>query len=187
VASYQRGIKLLFFTPYLIFSFNQLLASCSYDDTIKLWADQDDDWYCIDTMAGHNSTVWEIAFDSTGDRLVSCSDDKTIIIWKNYPDAAGIIESSTPRNIHHISHTSLCIGRPKFKNVCTLSGYHTRCIYSVDWSASGMIASAAGDDSLRIFAQVKRIPYPLFLMPERGIMHTVATTLTQHPTTGPNK
>jgi len=110
----------------------EILASCSYDDTIKLWADQDDDWYCIDTMAGHHSTVWEIAFDSTGDRLVSCSDDKSIIIWKNYPDGTG---------------------RPKFKNVCTLSGYHTRCIYSVDWSSSGMIASASADDSIRIFSQ----------------------------------
>lgn len=39
---------------------------------------------CFDTLEGHQSTVWAICFDNTGDFLVSCSDDKTCKIWKSY-------------------------------------------------------------------------------------------------------
>ncbi len=45
-----------------------LLASCSYDDTIKLWEEGEDDWYCRQTLQGHDSTVWDVAFDRSGSR-----------------------------------------------------------------------------------------------------------------------
>ena len=48
------------------------MASASYDDTIKIWRDDDDDWYCSDTLEGHESTVWAIDFDKTGDYLGMC-------------------------------------------------------------------------------------------------------------------
>jgi len=47
----------------------QVLISCSYDDTIKLWADDQDDWYCLDTLSGHTSTVWEVALSKDGGRM----------------------------------------------------------------------------------------------------------------------
>jgi WD40 repeat protein len=31
---------------------------------------------------GHDSTVWDISFDSEGRRMVSCSDDRTLKIWE---------------------------------------------------------------------------------------------------------
>jgi WD40 repeat protein len=46
-----------------------VLASCSYDDTVRIWQEDNDDWYCAATLTGHTSTVWGIAFDPTGDRL----------------------------------------------------------------------------------------------------------------------
>lgn len=30
---------------------------------------------------GHASTVWEVAFDAEGRRMVSCSDDGTLKVW----------------------------------------------------------------------------------------------------------
>ena len=30
---------------------------------------------------GHSSTVWDIAFNAAGTRMVSCSDDLTLRIW----------------------------------------------------------------------------------------------------------
>lgn len=116
----------------------EVLVSCSYDDTIKLWADDQDDWYCLDTLTGHTSTVWEVALSNDGERMVSCSDDKTLIVWRLFP-AEGASAAS------HGKH-----GR--YHPVCTLKGHHTRCIYSVDWSAGGLIVSGAADDTLRIFA-----------------------------------
>jgi len=118
-----------------------MFASCSYDDTINLYKEDDDDWTCYDILTGHTETVWSVAFDKTGDRLVSCSDDMTLKIWKCYQ----------PGNKQRIQTTG---NDPTWKNVCTLSGYHTRSIYDVDWShTSGLIASVGADDSIRIFKE----------------------------------
>ena len=44
-----------------------LLASCSYDNTIRIWKDDEDDWICCQVLQGHTSTVWSIDFDKTGE------------------------------------------------------------------------------------------------------------------------
>ena len=63
----------------------EVLVSCSYDDSIKLWVESDGEWECAQTLAGpglgHSSTVWGIAFDPEGKRMVSCSDDQTLRVW----------------------------------------------------------------------------------------------------------
>ncbi|XP_033632816.1 probable cytosolic iron-sulfur protein assembly protein Ciao1 isoform X2 [Asterias rubens] len=42
----------------------------------------------------------------------------------------------------------------QWKCVCTLSGYHTRTIYDVDWcKQSGMLATCSGDESIHIFQE----------------------------------
>ncbi|KAK2567205.1 putative cytosolic iron-sulfur protein assembly protein CIAO1-like protein [Acropora cervicornis] len=119
----------------------EILASCSYDDTIKFYKEDDDDWSCFDTLEGHEATVWAISFDSTGDKLVSCSDDKTLRIWQCY-------EPGNEEGV--VTHGS----DPKWKTVCVLSGYHNRTVYDVHWSSvTDTIATAAGDDCIRIFQQ----------------------------------
>lgn len=95
----------------------------------------------MSTLESHTSTVWSLSFDSTGDRLVTCSDDKTLKIWQQYEPGndRGIV---TPED------------EPVWKCVCTLSGYHTRTIYDVDWcKKTGLIVSACGDDIIRIFRE----------------------------------
>ncbi len=63
----------------------EVLVSCSYDDSIKVWVDCDGEWECAQTLAGpglgHSSTVWGLAFDMEGKRMVSCSDDQTLRVW----------------------------------------------------------------------------------------------------------
>ena len=41
-----------------------LLLSASYDDTIKIWKEDEDDWYNEHTLSAHSSTVWSIAFNA---------------------------------------------------------------------------------------------------------------------------
>ena len=55
--------------------------SLSYDDTIKLWGGDGDDWSCLNTLKGHTGTVWQCSFDPTGHSLASCSDDFSVRIW----------------------------------------------------------------------------------------------------------
>ncbi|XP_065068957.1 probable cytosolic iron-sulfur protein assembly protein CIAO1 homolog [Rhopilema esculentum] len=120
---------------------SEVLASCSYDDTINMYKEDEDDWYCYDTLRGHSSTVWSISFDKTGNRLVSGSDDKTLKIWRSFlPDnQQGIVATGKD---------------PKWKCISTLSGYHTRSVYDVDWShESGLIASCGADDAMKIFKE----------------------------------
>ncbi|KAI3765790.1 hypothetical protein L2E82_15834 [Cichorium intybus] len=64
-----------------------VLFSCSYDNTIKVWADDgdSDDWHCVQTLGESNSrhspTVWALSFNNSGDKMVTCSDDLTIKVW----------------------------------------------------------------------------------------------------------
>ncbi|KAM7080692.1 putative cytosolic iron-sulfur protein assembly protein CIAO1 isoform 2-T2 [Ciconia maguari] len=119
----------------------ELLASASYDDTVKLYHEEEDDWVCCATLEGHESTVWSVAFDRSGERLASCSDDKTVRIWRRYK----------PGNEEGVA----CSGTdPTWKCVCNLSGYHTRTIYDVAWCRlTGALATACGDDAIRVFEE----------------------------------
>jgi WD40 repeat protein len=57
-----------------------LLASGSADYTIKLW-----DWTlgnCLQTLHGHTSWVWSIAFHPNGTQMASGSYDQTVKLWK---------------------------------------------------------------------------------------------------------
>lgn len=119
----------------------EILASCSYDDTINMYKEDDDDWTSFATLKGHSSTVWAISFDKTGDRLVSASDDKTLKIWQCF----------YPGNKEGTMTTG---NDPAWKSVCTLSGYHKRTVYDVDWSSeTGLIVSGSADDSIKIFKE----------------------------------
>lgn len=139
----------------------QLLASASYDDTVKLYHEEEDDWVCCATLEGHESTVWSVAFDRSGERLASCSDDKTVRIWRQYKpgneegEAHGLsCRAAGLRAAHNLLGKKsgqgkrageelrlfsclpgvACSGTdPTWKCVCNLSGYHTRTIYDVAW------------------------------------------------------
>merc|ERR1711860_230846 len=115
ISSHTQDVKAVIWHPDA-----EVLASASYDDSIKLYEDDGDDWTCTNTLESRDSTVWCIDFDKTASRLASGSDDKTVKIWKKYlpGNEEGI---ATPDN------------KPAWKNVCTLSGYHSRPIYDLKW------------------------------------------------------
>jgi WD40 repeat protein len=98
------------------------LVSCSYDDTLKLWDYEDDEYFCKQTLTEHASTVWCIAFSADGKYLVSGSEDKTIKVF-----------SKTDQD--------------KWALSLNISGYHERSIYTVDlFRDSLLIASVASSD-----------------------------------------
>jgi len=123
---HTQDVKMVAWSPD-----EQHLVSVSYDDTVKVWMADDDDWICIDTLEGHTSTVWGLTFSPTGDMMATCSDDCTIIIWEKQ--------------------------QGKFVRAGIIEGVHERTIYYLDWApaihGSGLIASGAGDDCIRIFRQ----------------------------------
>ncbi|KAJ8306843.1 hypothetical protein KUTeg_014927 [Tegillarca granosa] len=136
ISSHTQDVKHVTWHPE-----REILASCSYDDTIKLFKEETDDWTCFATLESHQSTVWKICFDQSGSRLASCSDDKTVKIWQEY----------LPGNQEGVA----TIGNDStWKCVCTLSGYHDRVVYDVDWChLSGLLVTASGDDAIRVFKE----------------------------------
>lgn len=121
----------------------EILASCSYDDSVKLYKEEIDDWTCYATLESHESTVWKICFDETGSRLVSVSDDKTVKIWQEY----------LPGNKEGVPTTG---NDGTWKCVCTISGYHNRTIFDVDWShLTGRLVTGGGDDCIHVFKEVE--------------------------------
>ncbi|KAG8141201.1 hypothetical protein E2320_006853 [Naja naja] len=130
----------------------ELLASASYDDTVKLYREEEDDWVCFSTLEGHESTVWSLAFDQSGERLASCSDDKTVRIWRHSCSRA---KRQQRKELSCVFSGVACSGPdPVWKCVCTLSGFHTRTVYDVAWChLTGALATACGDDAIRVFEE----------------------------------
>jgi len=56
-----------------------LLASCSDDQTIRLWDAVSGT--CLKTLQGHTSWIRSVAFSPSGSQLASGSHDRTVRIW----------------------------------------------------------------------------------------------------------
>jgi len=123
-----------------------VLYSASYDDSLKVWtkagmsvsdqedeeddADDDDEFYCNDTLTKHSSTVWGIAIDPSGRRLVSSSDDLSLTLWESENGASGL---------------------GKWRPTCSIPNLHAFPIYSVDWSRNHeFIATGGGDNAITL-------------------------------------
>ncbi len=110
---------------------DDVLASASYDDTVKLYVSDGDDWRVDATLAGHSSTVWCLAFSADGAGLVTCSDDRSVILWRDESQ----VGSAAP---------------PRYVRADAAVDVHTRPIFSVSWDHSrggdGLIATGGGDD-----------------------------------------
>lgn len=112
-----------------------LLASSSYDDTIRIWKDFDDDWECAAVLNGHEGTVWCSDFEKSESslRLCSGSDDTTVRIWKYIEDNEDDEQVWALQSV--------------------LPSAHSRAVYSVSWSPTGLIASTGSDGLLAIYQE----------------------------------
>jgi WD40 repeat protein len=123
---HTQDVKFIKFHPTEL-----ILFSASYDDTIRIWKEDNDDWYCVDTLSGHASTVWGLTLNERGNRVLSSSDDCSIMLWESEDDR----------------------GLEKFRCIGSAKEVHEFAIYSVDWSHhSGYIACGSGDNEVSIHA-----------------------------------
>lgn len=162
------------------------LASCSYDDTIRLWKDDGEDWTCVAVLNGHESTVLGMDWENVdrissitsvegierrpGDteesnpsnprptpRMASCSADQTIKIWSR--------ESPTDSSSHVSSQDRIpSTFRPAssaevWTCTATLPKLHDRAIYSVSWSKkTGRIVSTGSDSQVIVYEERPKAP-----------------------------
>jgi len=128
---------------------SEILFSGSYDDTVKVWAEDAGDWYCAATLKAHSSTVWSVAAAPGGVRVVTGSGDCSLAIWKFYTAAE-------KKQLFPDAEGSKSNGY--FKCVGQLPSAHELAIYSVHCAPSraghGRIASGGADDSINIYREV---------------------------------
>lgn len=139
---HEQDIKFVQFHPM-----STTLFSASYDNSIRVWHEDDDDWHCAEILDGHASTVWGLACEPPGgrqQRLASCSADQQVIIWTHCPES----------NDRHAN------GQPmKWKPSCHLTGFHTRTIFSIDWAptaagnGAAVLVTGAADNHIRVFQE----------------------------------
>ena len=151
----------------------EVLASASYDDTIRLWKeiDGEGEWGCFAVLEGHEGTVWWLDWepevsqkmfeDSTtknGEtsripRLMSCSADFTIRVWSLAP------ATPTPNKPSYFNPTIPSTMRPppadeKWECTASLPKVHDLPIYSISWSKqTGRVVSTGGDGRIAIYEE----------------------------------
>lgn len=131
----------------------ELLASGSYDDTIKLYVDDpSEEWFNYATLTGHTSTIWSLSFSPCGLFLASASEDQTVRIWRRLtPDQA------ERRGLKVLGKIDGIRKGDRWICVRILKGWHNRSIYSVSWGSDGesnslgRIATAGADGSICVF------------------------------------
>ena len=119
VSGHTSGINSLAFKPN-----SYLLASGSYDKTIRIWDVEDrDNLRHVRTLRGHTDYVISVAWSPDGSTLASASDDGTVRLWN-------------PNN---------------GINFAVLRG-HTDEVNCVAWSPDGRtLASGSGDFTVRLW------------------------------------
>ena len=147
----------------------ECLASGSYDDTIRLWREDVDDWGQVACIKGHEGTVWFIDWEGvetaprvpegegdkeglrarwkeqnamSGPRLVSCSDDRTVRVWRRRPkEHKPFSGGSGMPSIIRPSGTD-----ETWEEDAILPNTHDLSIYSVAWSKrTGLVATVGAD------------------------------------------
>ena len=151
----------------------EVLASASYDDTIRLWkeVDGEGEWGCFAVLEGHEGTVWGLdwepevsqkMFDDAQPpeseapripRLMSCSADTTIRVWT-------LVPAPPPLNKPSYFNPSIPSSmRPppsdeKWECTATLPKIHDLPIYSISWSKkTGHVVSTGGDGRVAIYEE----------------------------------
>jgi WD40 repeat protein len=141
----------------------EMIASASSDKTIKLWKK---DGTLINTLKGHEGSVYRVRFSPDGKILASASADKTIKLWN--PKTGELLNTLTGHKnlvrdvnfsldgtrIVSASHDqTIKIWNKQGKLLKTLYG-HSGEVESVSFSSdSQMIASGSLDHTLKIWSR----------------------------------
>jgi cytosolic iron-sulfur protein assembly protein CIAO1 len=126
---------------------DEILLSASYDESIRLWAEDAGEWYCAMTFPNvHASTIWSMAISPSGGRLISSSADSSLAIYKAYPEQRKGNNEKGDRN-----GTWECVGQ--LKNL-----HPTSVIFCVDYAPArvghGCIVTGGSDHRIIIYREV---------------------------------
>ena len=123
---HTQDVKYVYWHPY-----DEILYSTSYDNSTKIWIEESDDWYNLETIQDHQSTVWQGIFNKLGNQMITISDDLSIILYQR----------NINKNLNQLN---------AWNKIYTLENAHTRSIYSIDWYKD-YIVTAGADNCINIY------------------------------------
>jgi len=128
--AHTQDVKYVVWHPH-----EDLLVSTSYDDSLRFYRFDGDDWEVVQRIDNaHASTVWSAAFNGDGMMLATVGADRMLKLWKRKPEDSPAGQSTW----HCVSSLD--------------NRLHQEPIYSVDWChQTGLIATGCGDNRIRIF------------------------------------
>jgi cytosolic iron-sulfur protein assembly protein CIAO1 len=146
---------------------SDVLASASYDNTVRVWReDGDGEWVCVAVLEGHEGTVWGVQWEPRPradrfPRLLTWSADRTIRVWtlqeeEEEEDAQTAQQQQNPWSgaLGGIPNTMRRSLKEEWTCTATLPHAHTRDVYSVSWSAaSGLVASTGSDGVVVLYGE----------------------------------
>ena len=169
---HTQDVKFVQWHPYQ----SNVLFSCGYDDTIKVWLEDDDEFFCRYTLQGHTNTVWGLTLDKCSSqatdkfcRFLSCSADLSLKLWEHHGD---IVTSNTFMNDQDDQKVDDENGKvDEWQMLHTLSNLHKFPIYSCHWSTnlynedgSGSVVATGGGDNTISIIQVRKDESGLHLL-----------------------
>ena len=141
---------------------DDICLSGSYDNTVRVWAEDAGDWYCAAVLDDlHASTIWTIAVAPSGTRFVSGSADGSLAICKCYSAEELRQQQQAPaatasKSMQH----STAITKSAWKCVGKLPDAHAdgSIVYTVDYAPAkvghGRIASGGADHRVQVYREV---------------------------------
>ena len=149
VAGHTDSVYSLAFKPN-----SYLLASGSYDNTIRIWDVEDvNNLRHVRTLRGHTSRISSVAWSPDGSTLASASADGTVRLWN-------------PNN---------------GINFAVLRG-HTESVYCVAWSPDGsLLASGSRDTTIRLWNPDTHDTRRVLRGHNRGVYGLGVSSLVFHP------
>jgi len=128
---------------------DEIVVSASYDDSVKIWAEDAGDWYCAYSIQDiHKDTIWSLALSPGGGRLVTASADGSLAILKSYtPTERKELFPELPDGTNGI-----------WKCVGLLEEAHMSTVYCIDYAPAraghGRMVSSGGDNRIQIYREV---------------------------------
>jgi U3 small nucleolar RNA-associated protein 13 len=145
---------------------DQLIATGSKDQTIRVWGGASGGYKCIGEFKGHTDAVTSVCFTHDGKKIISGSEDTTVKVWRvsgGKPiirsimgHAKGVNVVAVSRNDKYIASGSqdrtakiFALEDGQLIGACT---GHKRGIWSVDFSPiEQVLATSSGDATIKLW------------------------------------